>query len=165
MLEGLIGKKLGMIQLFSEDGGVTPVTVIAAGFERWDEGQSRDSDPDFLTAADDSEGTPDLFDSLRAELWADGIAVTVLVLGAVRTGVSANAMRGDGSKYGRINRIQAEGMSVERCAARILDAVARRRQEVMIASLAHRLMVWRSHFFPRLAARALRLKPRHRTRA
>ena len=105
-----------------------------------------------------------LFDSLRAELWAEGVAVTLLVLGAVRTGISANAMRGDGSIYGRINRIQAEGMSTGHCAARILDAVARRRQEVMIASLPHRLMVWRSHFFPRLAARALRLKPRHRTR-
>ena len=31
MVEGLIGKKVGMIQLFQEDGRVTPVTVIAAG--------------------------------------------------------------------------------------------------------------------------------------
>jgi len=31
MVEGLIGKKIGMTQLFAEDGGVTPVTVIAAG--------------------------------------------------------------------------------------------------------------------------------------
>jgi len=31
MLEGMIGKKLGMTQLFDEDGLVTPVTVIQAG--------------------------------------------------------------------------------------------------------------------------------------
>lgn len=31
MIEGLIGKKLGMTQLFEDDGRVTPVTVIAAG--------------------------------------------------------------------------------------------------------------------------------------
>lgn len=31
MLEGLIGKKLGMTQLFHDDGKITPVTVIAAG--------------------------------------------------------------------------------------------------------------------------------------
>ncbi|HXV76059.1 MAG TPA: 50S ribosomal protein L3 [Candidatus Polarisedimenticolaceae bacterium] len=30
-MEGLIGRKLGMTQLFDEDGTVTPVTVIAAG--------------------------------------------------------------------------------------------------------------------------------------
>jgi large subunit ribosomal protein L3 len=31
MVEGLIGKKLGMTQVFAEDGKVTPVTVIEAG--------------------------------------------------------------------------------------------------------------------------------------
>jgi large subunit ribosomal protein L3 len=31
MLKGIIGKKLGMTQIFHEDGGVVPVTVIEAG--------------------------------------------------------------------------------------------------------------------------------------
>ncbi|MBS3818676.1 50S ribosomal protein L3 [bacterium] len=31
MVEGLIGKKVGMTQIFSEDGSVVPVTVIKAG--------------------------------------------------------------------------------------------------------------------------------------
>ncbi len=31
MVEGLIGRKIGMTQLFEEDGKVTPVTVIQAG--------------------------------------------------------------------------------------------------------------------------------------
>jgi large subunit ribosomal protein L3 len=31
MINGIIGKKLGMTQLFAEDGSVTPVTVIKAG--------------------------------------------------------------------------------------------------------------------------------------
>lgn len=31
MLEGMIGKKLGMTQLFDDDGRVTPVTIIEAG--------------------------------------------------------------------------------------------------------------------------------------
>jgi large subunit ribosomal protein L3 len=31
MVNGIIGKKLGMTQLFSEDGSVTPVTVLKAG--------------------------------------------------------------------------------------------------------------------------------------
>ncbi|MCH7780625.1 MAG: 50S ribosomal protein L3, partial [Acidobacteria bacterium] len=31
MVEGLIGRKVGMTQLFEEDGKVTPVTVIEAG--------------------------------------------------------------------------------------------------------------------------------------
>src|ERR1700741_1577072 len=31
MINGIIGRKVGMTQLFSEDGTVTPVTVIKAG--------------------------------------------------------------------------------------------------------------------------------------
>lgn len=31
MIEGLIGKKIGMTQIFAEDGQVTPVTVLEAG--------------------------------------------------------------------------------------------------------------------------------------
>ncbi len=31
MIEGLIGKKIGMTQIFTEDGNVVPVTVIKAG--------------------------------------------------------------------------------------------------------------------------------------
>ena len=31
MLKGIIGRKLGMTQIFHEDGGVIPVTVIQAG--------------------------------------------------------------------------------------------------------------------------------------
>src|SRR5215211_6499262 len=31
MVNGIIGKKIGMTQIFAEDGTVTPVTVIKAG--------------------------------------------------------------------------------------------------------------------------------------
>jgi large subunit ribosomal protein L3 len=31
MINGIIGRKLGMTQLFADDGTVTPVTVIKAG--------------------------------------------------------------------------------------------------------------------------------------
>ena len=31
MVSGIIGRKMGMTQLFAEDGTVTPVTVIKAG--------------------------------------------------------------------------------------------------------------------------------------
>jgi len=38
-----------------------------------------------------------LFESLRAEVWAHGIDVTLLVLGAVDTDISRHALRGDGT--------------------------------------------------------------------
>ena len=44
MVTGIIGKKVGMTQLFGPDGTVQPVTVIKAGPVRGRAGQDRDKD-------------------------------------------------------------------------------------------------------------------------
>jgi short-subunit dehydrogenase len=99
-----------------------------------------------------------LFESLRSEVWMQGVGVTILVLGAVDTEISMQALRGDGTPYARRNRIQSEGLKVDDVARRSLDAIAARRDEVTIAQWPHRWLVWRRRFFPRLAARAIRLR-------
>lgn len=105
-----------------------------------------------------------LFESIRAEHWADGIRITMVVLGAVRTNVSINAARGDGSNYGKMNRVIAEGLEPAEAARRILDGIAADRDEIVVASPRQRWLVWRARLFPRLAARAARLTPRPRSR-
>lgn len=100
------------------------------------------------------------FDSLRAEIWADGIAVTLILPGAIRTEVSINALTGDGSPYGKMNRFLEQGMPPEEFARRALDAVAQRRDEAMIASGEARRLVWMKRFLPGRAARAVRLRRR-----
>ena len=100
------------------------------------------------------------FDSLRAEVHPDGIAVTLIVPGAIRTDISINALRGDGSAYGKMNKFLANGMDPDKCARLILDAVAARKDEVMIASGDARRYVHLKRFLPRLTARLVRLKPR-----
>jgi NADP-dependent 3-hydroxy acid dehydrogenase YdfG len=99
-----------------------------------------------------------MFESLRAELAQHDIAVTLLVLGAVDTEISVNALRGDGTPYGRRNRVLAGGYRPDDVARRALDAIAARRDEVTIAHLPHRWLVWRRRYFPRLAARAVELR-------
>ena len=99
-----------------------------------------------------------LYDSLRAELWPHGIAVTLIVLGAVQTRITINAKRGDGSAYGKMDQFIADGFAPSDVARRMLDAVARRKDEVMIARPHHRWLVYRKHFLPRLGSRAVRLK-------
>lgn len=73
------------------------------------------------------------FDSLREEVSEAGIDVTLIVPGAVRTNVSINALRGDGSRYGKMDPFLEDGMSPEACARRVLDAIHRRKREVLIA--------------------------------
>ena len=101
-----------------------------------------------------------VFDALRAETDRDGISVLLVVLGSVRTRVSINALRGDGSRYGRMDPAMAQGMDPARVARKILRATAGGRQEIAVAPLGQRWLMWRRAWFPRLAARAVRLRPR-----
>ena len=71
------------------------------------------------------------FDSLRAEVWRDGLHVTIVCPGYVRTAVSANALGPRGEAIGPAGA-QERGISPERCARAILRGVARRREEVYV---------------------------------
>lgn len=101
-----------------------------------------------------------LFDALRAEAHRDGIGVLLVVLGSIGTRVSINALRGDGSRYGRMDPAMASGMDPARVAGKILRATAGRREEIAIAPLGQRWLMLRKAWFPRLASRAVRLRPR-----
>lgn len=72
------------------------------------------------------------FDSLRAELWRENIAVTLACPGYVRTAVSDNALGPDGTAHARATGPHRSGITPEKCAAAILHAVARRREEVHV---------------------------------
>ncbi len=101
-----------------------------------------------------------LFDALRAEMHRDGIGVLLVVLGGVRTRISINALRGDGSRYGRMDPALAAGMDPSRVARRILRGIIGGREEITVAPLHQRWLMWRKAWFPRLASRAVRLRPR-----
>ena len=101
-----------------------------------------------------------LFDAFRAERHRDGTGVLLVVLGSVRTEVSINALRGDGSPYGRMDPAMAAGMDPARVARKILRATVAGREEITVAPLHQRWLMWRKAWFPRLASRAVRLRPR-----
>lgn len=93
-------------------------------------------------------GLQGLFDSLRGEVEPQGIAVTLVVPGMVRTDISAHAMTASGAAYGVTDRNQATGMPPDECAARILAGVAARRREFTVAMVPklHLGTVMRRHF-------------------
>ena len=53
------------------------------------------------------------YSRLMTEDEAAGIPVTLTVPGAIRTNISANALRADGTFYGRVDKMFREGMAVE----------------------------------------------------
>ncbi len=95
------------------------------------------------------------FDSLRAEVHDRGVRVTLVCPGFIRTRVSVNALTADGTPQGTMDRAQAEGMSPEECARRIVRALDREKDEVLIGGKE----VWAVHLhrlFPGLYRRLIR---------
>jgi NADP-dependent 3-hydroxy acid dehydrogenase YdfG len=72
------------------------------------------------------------FDSLRAEVFDDGIRITLACPGFIRTQVSNNALTADGTAQGTMDDAQASGLPASDCARAIADAVVEAKDEVYI---------------------------------
>jgi short-subunit dehydrogenase len=72
-------------------------------------------------------------ESARAELWREGIRFTLVCPGFVQTQVSVNALGPGGEKHGLVDEAIGKGLSADLCAGKIWRAVARDREEVLIA--------------------------------
>ena len=73
------------------------------------------------------------FESLRAEEYDAGIRLTLVMPGFIRTNVSLNALTADGSAQGSMDEAQEAGIPPEECAERLVKAVQRGRDQVIIA--------------------------------
>jgi short-subunit dehydrogenase len=98
------------------------------------------------------------FESLRAEEHDRGIMVTFIVPGFIRTDITAHALTGAGGSFGRVLPIYRSAMDPDECARRILRAVARRRQEVLVGG-AEVWTVYLKRWFPRTLAIVVRSHP------
>jgi short-subunit dehydrogenase len=93
------------------------------------------------------------FEVLRAEEEKNGIHVTMVCPGYIRTDISLSALRGDGGKHDKMDPGIVKGMSAEECARRILRGVARGKNEVIVGASSERGLVYLKRFFPDLLAR------------
>src|SRR5688572_20805554 len=71
------------------------------------------------------------FESLRAEHCNDGISVTMIIPGLVKTNISINALRGDGNLYGKMPESIETGISPVECARKIIKAVSMGKNEAL----------------------------------
>jgi len=95
------------------------------------------------------------FNALRAELWSEGIGVTLVCPGYVRTEISVHALDSTGGRHGRVDSTQAKAMSADSFAQRLLPALAAGRNEVVIGGR-ETLGIPLQRFLPGLMARILR---------
>lgn len=87
------------------------------------------------------------FDSLRAELYDQGIHITLVCPGFIKTNVTLNALTASGSPQGTMDEAQAAGMLPETCAQLIVNAVKLKKEEVYIGGKEVK-GVWLKRFFP-----------------
>ena len=92
------------------------------------------------------------FDALRMEHEKDGIHVTIVCPGFVRTDVAKNALKGDGSAQHDDDVATKNGLPVHQFCIKMLEAMAQKRFEVYIAG-AEKKGIYVKRFFPRLLHR------------
>uniref|UniRef100_A0AAV2KM20 Dehydrogenase/reductase SDR family member 7B n=1 Tax=Knipowitschia caucasica TaxID=637954 RepID=A0AAV2KM20_KNICA len=99
------------------------------------------------------------FDCLRAEIDQHRIPVTVISPGYIKTNISINAVTGDGSKHGVLDKTTASGWEPRDVALAVLRAVSLKSKDVVLAGPVPTLAVylrtlWPALFFKIMSSRA-----------
>lgn len=100
------------------------------------------------------------FDALRAEVGCQGVRVTTITPGYVRTNISLQALRGDGTELGEMDKSIANGMDVDRCAETILKGFHKGTAEIAVGAGPEMKALWIKRFFPGLLFKRVALKAR-----
>jgi short-subunit dehydrogenase len=90
------------------------------------------------------------FNALRAEVWRDGIKVTLVCPAGVRTRIGYSSLLGDGGKYGRTDEHIEAGMAPDVCAGLIVKAIVKGKEEVHLGRFGQKYPVFIARFFPSL---------------
>lgn len=89
------------------------------------------------------------FDALRAEVDEHGLTVSTVVPGFIRTDISRNALKGDGSAYGAVSQAIEGGMDVDAAARVIVDGLARREPEINVGKGREMSLLWLKRLSPK----------------
>lgn len=88
------------------------------------------------------------FDALRTEVARHGIKVTTITPGFIRTAVSENALNGDGSVFGEMDKNIASGMDVTKCAKVIMKGFKKGKYEIPVGEGIEMKALLIKRFFP-----------------
>lgn len=89
------------------------------------------------------------FDSLRAEVFRNNIQVTLVCPGYINTDISFNALSSDGTKHGKMDSNQQNGVPADICAQKIVAGIRNNKSEIYIGGK-EVLGVYLKRFFPKI---------------
>ncbi|MDW8273261.1 MAG: SDR family oxidoreductase [Chitinophagales bacterium] len=88
------------------------------------------------------------FDSLRAECYDRGLRVLLVCPGFVATNISVNALTETGKPLGEMDDATRKGLSPDECAAQIIRAIKKGKEEVIVSGPKEKFAIWLKRFFP-----------------
>ena len=103
------------------------------------------------------------YESLRSENEGQGIKVTMITSGLVRTNITVNALKGNGRPYAKMQEAVAGGISPVSAAKAIVRAVVAKKREVLVGGI-DKYGVLVKRFFPGMLAWAIARHPLRRLR-
>jgi dehydrogenase/reductase SDR family member 7B len=95
------------------------------------------------------------FETVQAEYYDRNIRVVMICPGRVNTNISVNALELDGKKHGVMDSGQETGISAEKAAKKIVQAIYKQKPEVLVGGK-ELVMVIIKRLFPALASRLVR---------
>ncbi|WP_439130215.1 SDR family oxidoreductase [Polaribacter sp.] len=90
------------------------------------------------------------FDSLRAEIYKDNIAVTLICPGFVNTNISKNALTGNGTPQQKMDTATKNGIAPNTFAKLMVKSIQQRKEEVYISGAKEKLGVYVKRFIPKI---------------
>jgi len=96
------------------------------------------------------------FDSLRAEVFDQNIAVTLVCPGFVSTNISINALTGDGTAQQKMDAATQNGIAPAHFAKLMVKAIKNKKEEVYIAGFKEKLAVFVKRMYPKLLSIMIR---------
>jgi short-subunit dehydrogenase len=95
------------------------------------------------------------FDALRAEVYDHSIQILMVCPGYIKTQISVNAVAADGSKHGKMDENQNQGISAEACAEAIIKGIESNKEEIYIGRK-EVAGIYLKRFFPSLLNKIVR---------
>jgi len=88
------------------------------------------------------------FDALRAEVEGQGIHVSTIVPGFIRTDIARNALAGDGKAFGQEDDDIAGGMEVNDCAEVVVKGLNAKKREIPVGKGKEMAALWLKRVAP-----------------
>ncbi|MDX1459084.1 MAG: SDR family oxidoreductase [Marinobacter sp.] len=98
------------------------------------------------------------FDALRAEVEGQGVSVSTITPGFIRTDIARNALSGDGSAYGKEDEDIAGGMDVTECAEVVFKGLKAKKREIPVGKGKEMAALWLKRLSPETLFRMARAR-------